>query len=140
MKSRPMKVVVDTNVLISALLFTGRASEIVTLLENEDVVLVISKDILEEYVRALAYPKFSLTEGEIKSLVGEVILPFAETVVASKLNKQACRDRDDDKFLACAKAAKADAIVSGDKDLLILREFETIPVKDLSTFLQEFDR
>lgn len=139
LKGRSRKVVLDTSVLISALLFTGRASEIIPLLENKAIVLVVSKEIIEEYIRALAYPKFSLTEEEIKSLVHEVILPFAKTVRSPKLSKTVCRDQEDDKFLACAKAARADVIVSGDKDLLALKDFEGIPIKSLSAFLKEFD-
>lgn len=139
MKKRPKKVVLDTSVLISATLFTGRASKIITLLQSKTIILVISKEILEEYVRALAYPKFSLTEEEIESLVSEVILPFAETVRPPKFEKQISQDRDDDKFLSCAKAAKADVIVSGDKHLLELREFEDIPIRNLNSFLHEFD-
>ncbi len=139
MKKHPKKVVLDTNILLSALLFTGRASKITSLLENKTIVMVISKEILEEYIRALAYPKFSLTEEEIKSLVGEVILPLAKTVRPSELLEEVCRDKEDDKFLACAKAAKADVIVSGDKDLLVLKEFEDIPIKSLNAFLGEFE-
>jgi len=139
LKKRPKKVVLDTSVLISATLFTGRASKIITLLQSKTIILVISKEILEEYVRALAYPKFSLTEEEIESLVSEVILPFAQTVRSPKFEKQISQDRDDDKFLFCAKAAKADVIVSGDKHLLELREFEDIPIRNLNSFLHEFD-
>jgi len=139
LKKHPQKVVFDTNVLLSALLFTGRASEIISLLENNIIIMVISKEILEEYIRALAYPKFSLTEEEIKSLVGEIILPLAKTVRSSELLEGVCRDKEDDKFLACAKAAKADVVVSGDKDLLVLKEFEGIPIKSLNAFLKEFE-
>jgi len=139
LKKHPQKVVLDTNVLLSALLFTGRASEIISLLENNIIIMVISKEILEEYIRALAYPKFSLTEEEIKSLVGEIILPLAKTVRSSELLEGVCREQEDNKFLACAKAAKADVIVSGDKDLLVLKEFEGIPIKSLNAFLKEFE-
>jgi len=139
LKKHPKKAVLDTNVLLSALLFTGRASEIISLLENNIIIMVISKEILEEYIRALAYPKFSLTEEEIKSLVGEIILPLAKTVRSSELLEGVCRDKEDDKFLACAKAAKADVIVSGDKDLLVLKEFEGISIKSLNAFLKEFE-
>ena len=136
MKDSPKRVVLDTNVLISALLFSGRASEILDLLENRSIVLVISKEILGEYVTALAYPKFSLSEKEIKSIMNDFVLPGAETVSASELSEGVCRDPKDDKFLACAKAAKADVIVSGDKHLLMLKEYERIPIETTSAFLQ----
>lgn len=136
LKDSPKRVVLDTNVLISALLFSGRASEILDLLENKAIVLVISKEILSEYVTALAYPKFSLSEKEIKFLINDCVLPYAEIVNATKLSETICRDPKDDKFLACAKAAKADVIVSGDKHLLVLKEFERIPIKTVNAFLE----
>lgn len=136
LKKPPKRVVLDTNVLISALLFSGRASEILDLLENNVIALVISKEILNEYVTALAYPKFSLSEKEIKSLINDFVLPYAEIVSPRKLPEPVCRDPKDDKFLACAKAAKADAIVSGDKHLLMLKEFEHILIVTVTAFLQ----
>lgn len=140
LKGGPKRAVLDTNVLLSALLFTGRASRIITLLESKAIVMVISREILAEYIRALAYPKFALSDDEVKSLVSEIILPFAETVRSPKLLGGVCRDPEDDKFLACAKAGQADVIVSGDKELLMLRQFEGIPIKSLSAFLQEVDK
>lgn len=140
LKGSPKKVVLDTNVLLSALLFAGRSSKIITLLESKAIVLVISKEILEEYVQAMAYPKFSLSDDEIKSLVGEAVLSLAKTVRSPKLSRRVCRDPEDDKFLACAKAARVNVIVSGDKDLLMLHQFEGIPIKSVSAFLEDFDK
>lgn len=140
MEGRPKRIVLDTNVLISALLFEGRASEIIPLLEHEAFILLICKEILEEYVHALAYPRFSLSEEESESMVDEYILPFAETVHSPQLLKPACRDPKDDKFLSCAKAGRADAIISGDQDLLVLEEFAGTPIISINTLLRKFGR
>ena len=56
-----MRVVLDTNVLISALLFSGVASDLVPLWQKEKITVLLSREILEEYLRVLAYPKFQLT-------------------------------------------------------------------------------
>lgn len=138
MTTRFKAVVLDTNILISALLFTGHASKIIPLLKNKQIELIISKEILQEYIRVLSYPKFSLIEEEIKLIINEYILPFAKVAKPYKLDKSYCSDPDDEKFLACAKSAEADAIVSGDNDLLDLKHFKNIPIMSLADFLKEF--
>jgi hypothetical protein len=69
-----VRVVLDTNVLVSALLFTGITSEIVPLWKEGAVSLLLSRDILEEYLRVLGYPKFQLSEADIKGLIEEELL------------------------------------------------------------------
>jgi len=138
LEGHPKKVVLDTNVLISVLLFEGRAAEIIALLENRTVVLIISKEIFKEYVQTLAYSKFRLTGQLIEAMVNEVILPYAEVVRGQRITKPICRDTKDDKFLAGAKAGRADAIVSGDQDLLVLKDYEGIPIISIDTFLRKF--
>lgn len=139
MKKNYRKVVLDTNILISALLFTGISSEIIDHLENGGFSILITKEILEEYIRVLAYPKFALLEEEIKRIVNESILPYSKTTRSIRLPKPVCDDPDDDKFLSCAKSANADVIVSGDEALLSLKTFEGIPIISLSTFMQTLD-
>ena len=73
-----MRVVLDTNTLVSALLFTGISSELVSLWQDGIITLLLSRDILDEYLRVLSYPKFKLSEEEIKKLLQEEILPYAE--------------------------------------------------------------
>jgi len=115
-----MRIVIDTNVMISALLFGDRASKLFDCLKDGRCTLVATKEILREYLITLAYPKFGLTEKEIKSVYQEEILPLTEPVEA-KHSKIKCRDEDDEKFLDCAATSGADAIVTGDKDLLALK-------------------
>ncbi len=72
--------VLDTNVLISALLFTGSPSRLVPAWQASRFRPILSADILEEYLQVLAYPKFGLTAAEIRGLIEEEMLPFVETV------------------------------------------------------------
>jgi len=131
--------VLDTNVLISALLFRGELSRIVGLWKKGKIVPLISKETLEELRTVLEYPKFSLSRAEIESLIEHEILPFFEVVSVGKHVKGACRDPGDDKFLSCALSANADGIVTGDKDLSDLRKYQSIKVMHASNFIKMFD-
>jgi putative PIN family toxin of toxin-antitoxin system len=75
-----VRVVLDTNVLVSALLFTGISSELVPLWQRSIITVLLSRGILEEYLRVLSYPKFQLSEAEIKGLIEEELLPYVEVV------------------------------------------------------------
>lgn len=114
-----IRAVVDTNVLISALLFRGAASALVPLWQTGRLRLIVSQEILAEYLRVLTYPKFKLDSFTVQALFEQHILPFCEVVEAHP-GAPVCRDPDDDKFLWCAAAASADALISGDEDLLSL--------------------
>ena len=135
-----MRVVLDTNVLVSALLFTGVTSELVPLWHKGTIAVLISREILEEYLRVLAYPKFQLSEGEIKDLIQEELLPFVQVIKPGIRVHVVKRDPSDNKFLECAIAGKADVLVSGDKDLLALRHYRRIRIQTPAHFLATFFR
>ncbi len=121
-KEKIKKVVLDTNVLVSALPFHGELSRMVYLWKEGKIIPVISKETFDEFKRVITYPKFSLTGDEVIAVIKENILPFFEVVDAPAGSGGICRDPDDDKFLSCALAASADFIVSGDKDLCDMEE------------------
>ena len=81
-----------------------------------------------------AYPRFGLTGPEINALIEEEILAWCEVVETGEEIRGVCRDRGDDIFLSCAVAAGADAIVSGDRDLLDLGAFRGIPILSVAAF------
>lgn len=121
MGPKGIRAVLDTNVLVSALLFSGPPSRIIPLCRERRIVLLLSRDVYIEYLRVLAYPKFKLTAREIKALAEEDILPFAEMVKVTETPAVILADPADDKFLALASAGRARYLVSGDKHLLALR-------------------
>lgn len=128
-KKRQIKrIVLDTNIFISALLFTGKVYGLVNLWKDGKVTPLVSREMLKEIIKVLAYPKFGLEEGEIESIINEDILPYIETVKVNRPIRGICPDTEDDIFLSCAVNGKADVIVSGDAHLLRLKEFEGIPV------------
>lgn len=79
-----------------------------------------------------ALTKRGLMASELVSQIGLV----SDVVSAPKLPHPVCRDPDDDEVLACAVAVKADFIVSGDKDLLVLQSYEGIPILTVMQALQ----
>lgn len=130
------RAVLDTNILISALLFRGVTSRIHTLWKKKSFTVLASREIIEEYLRVLAYPKFSLTEQEIKGIIQEELLPYIEPVSVTENISGMCADPDDDKFLACAEAANADFIVSGDAHLLKMRNHKGCPIVTAEIFIK----
>jgi uncharacterized protein len=134
-KRKIRKIVLDTNVFISALLFEGEASKLVNLWKQGQVVPLVSAETLTEIARVLACPKFDLENREIKSLINEDILPYVETVKIIRPIECVCPDPGDDIFLACAVNGKAEAVISGDRHLLSLKEFEGIPILKIADLL-----
>jgi putative PIN family toxin of toxin-antitoxin system len=125
----------DTNVIVSALLFTGTSSKLVSLWQSGSISLLLSRDILDEYLRVLSYRKFELSEEEIKEVIQEEILPYAEVVKPRRHLRVVQRDPADNKFLECAVAGKGRVIISGDKDLLSLGRYRRIAIQTPAQFL-----
>lgn len=135
-KARLTRVVLDTNALVSALLFSGPSARLAELWRGGAVALLASGAMVREYGRVLAYPKFKLSAEEALGLLTEEVLPFVTPVEVSKVLPVIAEDPSDDEFLACALAGKADAIVSGDKHLLKLGDYRGIPVVSVRDFLE----
>ena len=130
-----MRVVLDTNVLVSAFLFTGVSSELVPLWQRSAITVLLSRTILEEYLRVLSYPKFQLSEAEIKSLIEEELLPYVEVVNPRRRLRVVERDPSDNKFLECAITGKARVIISGDNDLLSIGRYRSVSIQSPAQFL-----
>jgi putative PIN family toxin of toxin-antitoxin system len=131
-----LRVVFDTNTVISALLFSkGRLAWLRTVWQQGTIAPLISKATTEEIVRVLAYPKFHLDVAEQEELLGD-FLPFAEIIDAVLPTGEVpiCRDKYDQIFLELAVAGEADALVTGDEDLLVLAEQSPIPIMTPADF------
>ena len=133
------RVVLDTNVLVSALLFKGKISRLVQLWQKRRIIPVISKETFAELTAVPHYPKFSLSKDEIRSLIEHEVLPYFEVVVVVKKVKGVCRDPGDDKFISCALSASVDCIVSGDKDFCDLGQYKNVRIISASDFLRKLD-
>jgi len=133
------RVVLDTNVLVSVLLFKGALSKFVELWRKGKITPIISKEPFQELTTVLQYPKFSLSKDKIRFVIEHEILPYFEVIDVVKAVKGVCRDPGDDKFISCALSASADCIVSGDKDFCDLRQYKTLKIMNPSDFLTKLD-
>ena len=137
-KRKQLKVVLDTNVLISTLLFGGYLEPIRKAWKQGKILLIFCQNTLEEFVKVLHYPKFGLSNEEIAYLVEIETLPYAKIVENSiELDSHILRDKDDIKFLECALSGKADFLVSGDKELLELKEFKGVKIIKAKELLEK---
>jgi putative PIN family toxin of toxin-antitoxin system len=116
-------VVLDTNCLVSALIFSGgRMSWLRRAWQEGRIVPVVCEKTVLELVRVLAYPKFKLEKEDIDSLLGE-FLPWVRTVTLCEDvdELESLRDRDDAVFISLARQTRAAFLVSGDRHLLELK-------------------
>ena len=128
--ARPRRVVLDTNVAVSALVFReGRLAWLREAWEAGRIVPIVSAETVAELVRVLAYPKLKLSEEETKNVLAHY-MEHAEAVreAGASIRIPECRDADDRKFLRLTYAAKADALVTGDGDLLALAGKSRVPI------------
>lgn len=126
----PPRHVLDTNVLLSALLFRSASmSWPRTAWQSESILPLASRDTVSELLRVLAYPKFGLTAPDRDDLLADY-LPWCETITIPVPPPAVpdCRDPFDQPFLLLALAGRADALVTGDRDLLELAAVFPIPI------------
>lgn len=121
-----MRVVFDTNVLVAAFLTEGLCSVLLPRARRKEFKLFVCPVILEEFERILLHKIKASRELVIEAL--EILLEASETVHPTEEIQRICRDRDDDKILACALSAEADYLVSGDRDLLEIGSFEELKI------------
>ena len=120
-----MKIVLDTHVLISAHVAHGLASSVFELCLREHTI-VISSDILRELAEGLL--KKIAVPPSVAAPIIELIKRTSEIHKPSPIPLGSCRDKDDLHILGLAFAAKADRVVTGDEDLLVLGSFRGIPI------------
>ena len=126
-----MRLVLDTNIVIAALLWTGPPHQLFGLVTEGRADCFSSADLIAELARALQYPRLA-TRLSARLLTPEALVEryarLAKVVVPAEITATVAADRDDDRVLACALAAQADLVVSGDPDLLDLKSFHNIPI------------
>ena len=125
-----MRVVLDTNVLISGTFWTGDSFRILSLIDSGKFTLILSKEILEEYDRVLHSDEILEKSAyrEEKAMAVRRLLAMATIIVPTSHVRVVTDDPDDDKFLDAAMEGKAGFIVSQDQHLLKLKEFQNIRI------------
>ncbi len=131
----PPRIVVDCNVVVSALVFRGSTSRLVDFWEAGSFQFLASKEMIEELARVLAYPKFGLGYEDIRQLLNKHVLPFIEPVLIANIPEVSIEDPSDNIYLACAGDGHADYLVTGDKHLLKIHSYQDIPIITAAEFL-----
>lgn len=139
-----MRVVLDTNVLISALFWKGKAEKILDLAEKGTITICLTKEILDEIIRVLNYPKINkhlceagLSIDDISRYVTNLAEFYRDEIQLKGMIKD---DPSDDKFLSCALISQAKYIVSGDGHILKLKFFVGISIITPANFLLIFKK
>ena len=134
-----LRVVFDTNAVISALLF--RNGTLVWLREHwasGKVVPLASSETVTELVAALAYPKFNLSRAEIEERLGAYIPHVEVRANLGAIKAPKCRDESDQKFVELAIAAGADVLVTGDRDLQVMRNQVSFAIESPEQYAKRF--
>jgi uncharacterized protein len=114
------RVVFDTTTVISALVFaTGRLAWLRQHWQTGECVPLLSRATALELMRVLSYPKFKLRPEDRQELLAEY-LPYCKVIEVTRKCPVSCRDEKDQPFLDLAQSGKAEALISGDRDLLVL--------------------
>ena len=131
-----IKVTADTNIYVSALNFGGKPLQLLELARAGTIELATSNAIITEMSRIL-YNKFSWNRDDVGEAVNQ-ILSFTKYVHPDLSFNAVPTDPDDNRVLECAVGADSEVIVTGDTDLLALRNFRTIKIQNVSEFLAAF--
>ena len=130
-----MRLVLDTNIVVSGFIWGGVPRQVLDLGWNEHVTLFTSSVLLDELAEVLGRNKFAamLASRETSSAFLMQRYSMLAKLVKPEAIERTVRDADDDAVLACALAAQANLIVSGDADLLTLQEYQGIRIVDAAT-------
>jgi|SRR3989344_2148486 len=132
MVKKPLKDILDTNILISALVFGGKPEQIYNLVLEKQVLAVTSIVLIAELLEILT-KKFHFEQNKIKQL--ENIIRKHFLIVQPKNTLNIVRDEDDNRVLEAAIEGKCQYIITGDKDLLDLESYEDIKILPVELFL-----
>lgn len=131
-----MKIVIDTNILISGVFFGGAPGLLIEEIIKPAFEVYASQEIVEEYqdtvTEVIKKKQGHLREDALSYFISKLDIIEASTEVS------VCRDPDDNKFISCAIDAEALYIVSGDKDLLDLKEYEGIQMITAADFVEKY--
>jgi putative PIN family toxin of toxin-antitoxin system len=132
-----VKLVLDTNIFISAFFWGGHPRKVLErIIDNTDE-LYVTKEILEEITSVMSRPKFKINTDVITYFI-QSIEDISQKIIVRNNIKNICRDSEDDKILECALIAKADYIITGDNDLLVLEKYENVKIITAAKYLMLF--
>ena len=130
-----MRIVLDTNVFISGIFFTGPPYQILKAWKDKTIQIVLSEEILAEYQRVGEELSSKYSEIDIVPII-DLLTIYGEVVETKDLSVSICEDPDDNKFIECAISSNCKLIVSGDRHLLKISGFQEIEVLKPREFIE----
>ncbi|MCI8642878.1 MAG: putative toxin-antitoxin system toxin component, PIN family [Lachnospiraceae bacterium] len=131
-----MKIVIDTNVLISGVFFGGFPRKILSAVVGKEITACATSEIINEY-EEIIQEMINRKQGHINKSILSPLIKTME-IIEPITQVEICRDPDDNKFLGCARDSHALYIVSGDKDLLVINEYEKIKIVTAKDFCEQY--
>ena len=129
-----MKIVLDTNVFISGIFFSGPPAQILKAQKEQKIQIVLSQEILDEYQRVAGELSAKFPSVDIEPII-ELLTIYGEVVETAGISVTVCEDPDDNMFLECAIASNSKIIVSGDNHLLKISGYQGIDILKPREFL-----
>lgn len=136
MEESPIRVVLDTNILVSAILFGGKPEQILRHLIEKKIQVIISSVLLSE-LKEVFSKKFPLREPDLELTIRSMEKTFE--IVQPRRSIDVARDEDDNRVLEAAIEGKCNYIITGDEDLLDLKKYKNIKILTPEDFLSYFD-
>jgi len=130
-----MKVVIDSNIFISSFFWGGHPREVFERIVNGLDELFIADEILNEIVTVMSSNKFAANGSEIESYI-RIIEKYSKKLILKNISKSISRDKDDDTIIQCGLDGNVDFIITGDKDLLVIREYGNIKIINPKDYLE----
>ena len=131
-----MRIVIDTNVLITGVFFGGFPRKILSAAASQKITACATTEIISEY-EEIVQEMIDRKQGHINRAILSPLIKAIE-IIEPVTHVEICRDPDDNKFLECAKDSHALYIVSGDNDLLIIEKFENIQIVTAKDFCEKY--
>lgn len=134
-----MRLVLDTNVVVSGIIWGGPPYQLLNLARDQQVTLFTSSTLLDELADVLGRSKFAAMLAA-RDITAEFLMQrygMLANLVQPQPIERTVRDADDDAVLSCALAATAEMIVTGDNDLLVLNPFRNMPILTPADALQK---
>ena len=131
-----MRIVIDTNVLVSGVFFGGFPRKILSSVVSQKITACATTEIVNEY-QEIVQEMIARKQGHIDKAILTPLINAME-IIEPITHVEICRDPDDNKFLECAKDSHALYIVSGDKNLLVIEEYENIQIMTAKDFYEKY--
>lgn len=132
-----MKIVTDTNILISALGWKGYEYDLIRLVFTGEIELFTTPEIIEEFLKVSTRKKFGFSPHEIEEFISAV-LEVSNVFMPEISINEIKDDPSDNIFLECALEGNVDFIITGDRHLLNLGQFENIKIMNASSFIKNY--